>query len=182
MRKSLRNWQNVLAGITMCVVFGTTHVIKDKMVWDGLSSAVGNISIAIMSPSMPDLGFFCVTGVQYDDRDGIFGITEPRDAYNNCVSENSNWAKVTIKMNTSSSYFAYWGITDKEEAMKWAFTHEVGHALKLKHPVGQASFDGHTQPGGYPTALMNSGYLDNSAVSTNIELHDISNLRAKWGR
>ena len=58
MRKSLRNWQNVLAGITMCVVFGTTHVIKDKMVWDGLSSAVGNISIAIMSSSMPDLGFF----------------------------------------------------------------------------------------------------------------------------
>lgn len=63
------------------------------------------------------------------------------------------------------------------------FLHEVGHALKLKHPEINANLSAHTVSNGRPYAIMNQGYVRSSsdAVAPDIAFHDKVCLKTKWG-
>ncbi len=154
----------------------TSTVYQSALNWSGISSNVG-VGIAIYQSGMSSVGFYFVIGRVYDD--GTLGETVPRDANGNITSNpNCNWKAVTIYMNTSASAFS--GASNPTVAAQKTFVHEVGHALKLAHPVQNNSLLNHSY-NGLPRAIMNSGYPDSEAVSSSITSHDIVNLRSKWG-
>ena len=157
----------------------TSSVYHSAYNWSGISSNVGNIGVAIAAPGMPTTGFFSLYGqVLYG---GTLGTTIYMDSLGNIVNANSNWHMVCILMNTDSS--AYSGTGDPTQDAKKVFIHEVGHTLKLCHPVYSPGTSGHTYNGGYPKAIMNQGLPKSSTpwVSATIAEHDKSNLKAKWG-
>lgn len=154
----------------------TSSVYYSAYAWDDISSTVGSIGIAISVPGMPSTGFFGVLGQAYYD--GTLGETIPRDSNGNIVGANNNWTSVSIYMNTASNAFS--GAEDATEAAKKTFMHEVGHTLKLCHPANNSSASGHYYSG-YPRAIMNQGFPNNTNVASAITAHDQENLRAKWG-
>lgn len=60
------------------------------------------------------------------------------------------------------------------------FTHEVGHSLKLAHPVNNSSLSGHVY-NGLPYAVMCQGMPNSTNVASTVSSHDKDNLKAKWG-
>ncbi len=154
----------------------TSEVYYAAFDWNDISSNV-DVSVAIAYSGMPSLsGFYSVHGKTYSD--GTFGETIPRDSNGNIVSMDSNWYSVSIYMNTSAAIFN----NDVEFATK-SFVHEVGHALKLKHPTSNFNLTGHTYVGGYPKSIMNQNHpVDNKPwISPVVVQHDIDNLQGKWG-
>lgn len=154
----------------------TSAVYQSAFNWDNISSKV-SIGIAMYQPGMSSVGFYSVVGETYNN--GVLGRTVPRDANGNITTDpNCNWKAVTICMNISSS--AYSGASNQAVAAQKTFTHEVGHALKLAHPVQDGSLSNHIYDG-LPRAIMNQGYPDSRAVSSSVTSHDKTNLTAKWG-
>lgn len=154
----------------------TSDVYFSAYVWDDISSNVGNIGIAIYVSGMSVTGFYSVLGKVYTN--GTLGETVPRNSNGDIVSANSDWASVSIYMNTSSTAFS--GASNPTTAAKKTFIHEVGHALKLSHPTCNSSLSGHVYDG-YPYSVMNQGYPNGSYVASTITAHDKNNLKAKWG-
>ena len=66
-------------------------------------------------------------------------------------------------------------------AAKKVFTHEVGHALKLSHPIQNPTLQGHVYGPGVPSAVMNQGLPNNYYIQVVPSNHDYNNLKAKWG-
>lgn len=143
--------------------------------WGNISSNV-SIGIAIISPGMPSLGFYSVIGKVYTD--GTLGETVPYDSNGNITTLTGNFGKVTIYMNTNSNAFS--GASNPTTAATKTFIHEVGHALKLAHPLNDSSVSNHIY-GGLPCAVMNQGYPNSTSVASTVASHDIDNLKAKWG-
>ncbi|MBO6161658.1 MAG: hypothetical protein J6O53_00205 [Eubacterium sp.] len=154
----------------------TSSVYNAAHGWDNVSSTVGTVGVAMAYPGMPSTGFFSVNGVVYTD--GTLGETIPRNSSGNIVSLTSNWYSVSINMNTYS--LAYYGASDETQAAKKTFIHEVGHALKLKHPVQNSALDAHVYDG-LPWAVMNQGFPNGYNVANIVSVHDKKNLRQKWG-
>ncbi|MDD6058895.1 MAG: hypothetical protein PUB97_00760 [Ruminococcus sp.] len=154
----------------------TNEVYQAAFDWNNISSYVGTIGIAMYAPGMPSTGFFFVYGKSFSD--GTLGETVPRDASGNIVVANSNWRTVSINMNNSSSAFS--GATNRTAAAKKTFIHEVGHALKLAHPIQNSQLSGHIY-NGYPFSVMNQGYPNGYEVSSSVTNHDCRCLEAKWG-
>ncbi|MCM1334164.1 MAG: hypothetical protein NC084_00815, partial [Bacteroides sp.] len=154
----------------------SSDVYNAVSAWNGISSNVGSIGIAMAVPGMPTTGFCLVIGREYSD--GILGQTVSRDSNGNIVSADSDWNSVSIYMNTSSTIFS--GADNPTTAAKKTFIHEVGHALKLSHPINDARLSGHIYSG-LPKAVMNQG-LPNDYVSSTVASHDKENLKAKWGK
>ncbi len=63
---------------------------------------------------------------------------------------------------------------------KKTFTHEVGHALKLSHPIRNSNLANHIYSG-LPRSIMNQGYPNSTNVSSTIVIHDVGNIVSKWG-
>lgn len=146
-------------------------VYSSATAWNSISSKVNISNIVMQTPGMPYLsGFYYVYGSTYYD--GTLGETLTYNG-STIVSENSTWTSVAIYMNSNSSVFP------NETAGKKTFIHEVGHALKLKHPLNSVYFHG-PQYYGYPKAIMNQGIPNTAEVASSIQQHDIENLKAKW--
>lgn len=159
-----------------------SSVYQAAWAWNNISSKVGSIGIAMYTPGMPTYGFFAVYGKNFDD-DGTLGETIPLDASGKKVSEESDWASVKIYMNTSTS--AYSGFSNKTTVAKAVFIHEVGHALKLAHPMNNKYAAGHIYCGNneyLPFAVMNQGSPNGLERAYTVQEHDRENLIAKWGR
>lgn len=63
------------------------------------------------------------------------------------------------------------------------FRHEIGHALKMAHPIQNGSLKDHNY-NGYPIALMNQKSVNGGStnvVSQWVTNHDKYNLIKKWG-
>lgn len=152
----------------------TSAVYSAGTQWNNISTEV-NVSVVMAASGMPTTGFYTVYGTSYDD--GTYGELISRNAQGKIVSMDSNWYMVEISMNNNTSAFA------NSNAARRTFIHEVGHALKLKHPSANFSLSGHTYYGGVPKAIMNSGPASSSKpwIATAIEENDEINLIGKWG-
>lgn len=166
-----------LGGYYTSTVFGN---ITD---WNSISSNV-NLSLTYRAPGMPSSlcdQFYQIYNESmtylygFNFTSQILGQTCPTDVNGNSVSVNSNWYKVAVFLNTSSPY-----ITSSAQAKK-VFLHEIGHCLKLAHPVSNTTYHG-TLYGGLPYAIMNQGIpASGTAVAPTIQQHDIDNLLGRWG-
>lgn len=154
--------------------------------WNNISSKV-KVSLALAGSGTPSLyGAMGVIGKWYDN--GKLGETIPYDSNGNPMEiaediydVNANWAGVIIYMNTNPIAFSSDG--KLTNGARKTFLHEVGHALKLSHPLTNSSISGHIKSG-RPVAVMNYGYPDRDSgggVSPTITDHDKSCLKTKWG-
>lgn len=155
--------------------------------WCNISSNV-NVRLAYSTAGMPALsGEMYVVGEYRADR--VLGKTIPynstgeiawKDEYNKIYDVQANWDCVKIIMNTNPT--AYSNASDPSAAARMTFIHEVGHALKLSHPVKSSSISGHNI-NGLPSAVMNQGFPGNynGATSATVTAHDKVCLKAKWG-
>lgn len=143
--------------------------------WNHISSNV-NVSVAPSNISLTD--GMMVSGRCYED--GSLGETVPYSSSGKVVGLGSNWDYVEIFMNTDKTIFEL--SSNPTAAARKTFIHEVGHALKLSHPVCSIGFSEHDIDG-YPYAVMNQNYPGdkNGAVASTITNHDKSCLIAKWG-
>ena len=92
---------------------------------------------------------------------------------------NLDWSCVQIWLNTDSKVFA--SNPRPLDATQKVFLHEVGHALKLSHPVKDSSLEYHYIDG-YPFSVMNQGLpYDYDRVCVMPTIHDRLNLIEKWG-
>lgn len=156
-------------------------VYNSALAWNNISSNV-HVSVIMETPGMPTIaGTMNVYGSN-DLADGVLGRTVPYNSSGSEVSANSNWSYVVILINTTTSFYNTLNSSSATNAAKMNFIHEVGHALKLSHPEKNTSYSGHNK-GGLPYAVMNQGYPSASypAVSSTVEDHDKSCLKAKWG-
>jgi hypothetical protein len=145
--------------------------------WNNISSNV-HVSITFVGQYGGDssIGYFVVGDYYYD---GTIGETIPFDSNGNIASANSNWYRVTIKMNISSS--TYSNADNPTNAAMKTFTHEIGHALKLSHPITNYNLSGHDYGAGVPKAVMNSGFPEETYIPYLPADHDKNNLKSKWG-
>ena len=152
----------------------TYIVYNTAYAWSSTSTGV-SVNVVMSSPGMPTYGFYNVYGLSYYD--GTLGTTIPRDSSGNIVDMDSNWNSVSICICAADNVFA-----DSTAAAK-TFVHEVGHALKLKHPISNYTLTDHIYLGGVPKAIMNQGLPSSSQpwIATSIQTHDIYNITAKWG-
>lgn len=158
--------------------------------WNGISSNV-KLSVINASPGMPSIpNSLAVNGVSIvAERGGVvLGQVLFYDKnYNEC-DENTDCACSAIEMNISADAQGKYnelGENSKEAnaLAKKVFLHELGHALKLAHPVKSATHTGENAYNGYPYAIMNEGSLnDEVCASDTITDHDKSCLIAKWGK
>lgn len=144
--------------------------------WNDISSSVHISNILMEIPGMPYIsGFYYVYGRSFSatNEDGTVGQTVMYS--NGSVADvNSDWQTVSIFMNTDNVF-------PNATAAKKAFTHEIGHTLKLSHPEWSVYAHGTTY-GGYPVSIMNQGLANSSPyVSATIKDHDKANLKQKWG-
>lgn len=157
-----------------------SDVYKYGTDWNGISSKA-EVSVINYAPGMPSIA----------NQTLVFGKTYEDDTmgeakrYTNTGSEahaNGNWSYVTIYMNTAP--YVYEGEKNKTKAAKKVFLHEIGHALKLSHPIQIPYYEGHIYGNGAPYAIMNSGLPSTVGewVSLEIAQHDKDNLIAKWGK
>jgi hypothetical protein len=168
--------------------------------WNGISSKVkitsveegiGNIYTAIN-----------VFGHTYPSISMTFGETVPIDSNGNIINTltglNGNWSYIYIFMNDDANLWTRGGVSTAivEQRVVKVITHEIGHALKLRHPsdAGASAWnpisehnipaEGNNHSLLLPQALMNQGFPDedlNGAVRPACSNHDRSNLIAKWG-
>lgn len=152
----------------------TSAVYSAGTRWNDISSKV-DVSVVMATSGMPTTGFYTVYGTSYDD--GTYGELISRNAQGKIVSMDSNWYMVEISMNNDPSAFS------DSNAARRTFIHEVGHALKLKHPSANFSLSGHTYYGGLPKSVMNQGPPSSSKpwIATTVEEHDEINIIGKWG-
>ncbi len=130
-----------------------------------------------------------VVGKTTSELRGGVGYTQPYDKDGNPledeIGDNSDWWGVMIQMNIDES--AYSAASKPAMTAKKTYIHEVGHALKMKHPVCDPSLDLHSYGDGYPLSVMNQGipysYADGKGGATSEvpKYHDIINFKAKWG-
>lgn len=151
--------------------------------WNNISSKV-KVSLALAGPGTPSIyGAMSVMGQSFED--GTLGRTIPYDSNANIMIKgneydvDSNWASVRIYMNTNPNAFDCY--VSSTISAKKTFIHEIGHALKLKHPDRYE--EGHNYYSGYPHAVMNPKPPDyrNLQSAKEITDHDKSCLIAKWG-
>ncbi len=156
-----------------------SSVYNAGLSWNGISSHV-SVSVAYYAPGLSSTGFYSVIGASVGT--GVRGETIPYNSSGNETNFDSNWQRVVIKMNTNTAAYngSASGYNATDQAKK-TFIHEVGHALKLKHPIMQFGLDGHNYPNGRPWAVMNEGLINGSYIPAVISQHDRSNLIAKWG-
>lgn len=162
---SLLNWKNVYS-------YGYN--------WNNISSNVKVSMIYIEGPCVPSMAD--EMHVYGDSSLGNYlGLTLPYDSKGNRIGYDDNWAYVRITMNTASSAFS--AASNPTLAAKKTFLHEIGHALKLCHPIENSNYSGHTKANGIPIAIMNQGFpgTQSGATSSYITDHDRSCLKAKWG-
>ena len=85
---------------------------------------------------------------------------------------DSNWTNISIYMNTHPGAWGGSGtlLSTQQHIAMATFRHEVGHVLKLCHPVCNSK------------ALMHQGLpYASSNASDKMEFHDIISLINKWG-
>lgn len=160
--------------------------------WNNISNNV-KVSIEYQNSVVPYINNkWPVIGMKYSDT--TLGCTIPYDASGNLIDVNVDenldldWAYVRIEMKVEPSAFydIHNGLLSSNKLITNArktFLHEVGHALKLKHPERNAKLSGHTVSNGRPYAIMNQGYVRSSsdAVAPDIAYHDKICLKTKWG-
>ncbi len=153
--------------------------------WNGISSKVDLRTINNYYGGIPDVANqIDVDGENIPSEDGYItlGYTVPFDAYGIRTETYANWFDAKIVMNTSDEATDYYTMNDVGKThRRKTFVHEVGHVLKLSHPVQRSTASGHTIDG-YPLAIMNQGnpnYYD--YVSATITKHDKDCLKEKWG-
>ena len=154
--------------------------------WNGISSNV-NVTVINYAPGMPTVaGQMFVMGKKLEA--GALGLTVPYDSSYNIMYDSSgkeyeyhsDWSYVRIYMTTLDS--SYSQVRYKTNTAKMTFIHEVGHALKLAHPI--VDDDLHDTGYGRPYAVMNQGCVDPSFfpyVTGTVDEHDKECLRYKWG-
>ena len=116
--------------------------------------------------------------------------TCPYDQYGRPIPMNEldrDWLQIDILMNTDEKVYSeklYSGLKDKSVVAKKTFLHEVGHSLKLQHPVENSALEEHIFSG-LPLSVMNNRrpYSQGGEIFTASEPthHDRVTLIAKWG-
>lgn len=170
--------------------------------WNGISSNVDLYVMRVGESVSTAPNQINVFGVNPYERVSIdfLGRTVPFDkngknilnrANDDAISEglNEDWLYSNIEIDISPAVADYYNATyyfNMEEirtVTKKVFAHELGHALKLAHPVQSATHSGSKSYDGYPYAIMNNGLLDGKVCdSKTITDHDKSCLIAKWGK
>lgn len=174
-------------------VLTTSAVYNHGTDWNGISSNVKLSVVSVGGGTPTILNQLCVYGkdkggtiISNSDADRVIftaGETvfydengKVVDIYTNCV-----WSE--IEMNTNAKIMKFFAERPDyaKPIFSKAFRHEVGHALKLTHPLKNS--DLHTNKyGGYPEAIMNPGDPGGEEyVSPTITEHDKACLRKRWG-
>ncbi len=159
----------------------TMTVYRSALDWNNISSNV-EVSVTPYHTGMSDAGFFYVRGLPSVYEDGRTGDVIVRDQNGNVINGDGrydeDWYDITIYINTDTS--AYASDPYFAQIMKKNVIHEVGHALKLAHPIKDSSCSGHVYAG-YPLSVMNQGIITLNWVSATVSNHDRENLIYKWG-
>ena len=109
----------------------------------------------------------------------------------------SDWSSVTIYLNgivgTDNPFYSNVSDINRADQINKTICHEMGHALKLAHPIqSNSSGSRHTFPncrGNYESqqsvyAVMNQGLFYNETISkltaASPQAHDMTNLNSKW--
>lgn len=160
----------------------TEEVYKSAYNWNNISSNIKISNIIMETPGMPSTSS---TVMVYGADSGFLGDaaagTLPYDKNGNSTSLwDSDWSYAEIYLNTDVA--AYDGVDNLTLAAKKTFMHEVGHVLKLDHPLQNSTYEGHVYDG-RPYAVMNQGapFAKGGAVAPEVAQHDKNNLIAKWG-
>ncbi|MDE7229549.1 MAG: hypothetical protein K2N56_03635 [Oscillospiraceae bacterium] len=145
--------------------------------WNGISSNV-KINIREDTTGMPTIaseGLVCGE----DLGEGYFGKTSYYRANGTQVYGFMDYDYVIISINSDPNAFD--GARDKKEAARKTYLHEIGHALKLTHPI-TLNYDDHIY-NGLPYAVMNQKkpIVDGEWISPTITPHDKQCLIEKWG-
>ncbi|MCL2035986.1 MAG: hypothetical protein FWG83_01185 [Oscillospiraceae bacterium] len=180
--------------------------------WNAVSNCQVNISEIKNTGSPTSYDWVLVRGAQLES--GVGGRIYHRNMSGNLITidetnRDSNWYRAEIHMTTSMDFWqkkikvgkpGSGGPSDPsptdaqiKDRARTVFMHEVGHALKLCHPVTGStptSTAGHnirrttyTGPVYYPYSVMNTGgYPDQyEDIRASRQEHDTQNLRARWG-
>lgn len=153
--------------------------------WNGISSKVKLTTINNANGTLPNLSDqIDVEGeiIPTIDEYITFGYTYPYDMYGEEAELYAWWCGAKIMMNISNDVMTYYLYYDETGLQpRKTFVHEVGHVLKLSHPIQSSRAEGHTIDG-YPWAIMNQGSVDYSSyTSPTVTQHDKDCLKEKWG-
>lgn len=153
--------------------------------WNGISSNVDLRTVNNSSGKIPSVtNQINVEGENLPSPTGYIrlGYTFPFDINHNQADPNFSWFGAKIIMNNSEEAELFYSLYDAGKLnRRKVFVHEVGHALKLKHPIQKSTVSGHTIDG-YPLAIMNQGSpYEVSYASATITQHDKDCLKEKWG-
>lgn len=164
-------------------VFNYSDVYKYGTDWNATSSMV-NLSVVMAGGFTPTiLNELNVDGANLPiSADGmIAGYTLFYDVYGEPINENCDCAFSRIQINTSNEALDYFRTSTRGKLYaKTTFLHEVGHVLKLAHPIQDPTQSGHTL-NGYPKAIMNPGKAGYYGyIGVKIEDHDTLCVQAKW--
>lgn len=168
---------------------GTTNMNAVNL-WNGLSSNVTIYDLDDTVPSTVDTFSIKYLGYTPSDPTSNYGRTQPYKKvllWYEEVSLNEDFDKVEIFINTSpSSPFAG---ESTDVLIEKVIVHELGHALKLAHPMAQSGLQSvsnarNNYPDNYSVlANMNQGNpnLSSNLTASTPKWHDIINLKNKWG-
>lgn len=165
----------------------TKEVYESALDWNSISSKV-NLNLFWETPGVSTIGsMISVVGEKLDP--GYYGITKIYGVDGIRLKKeselNATWGSVQISMNTDFNEYNEVSDANKTRMAKAAFTHEVGHALKLAHTVN-ANYLGlemsdHTI-NGRPYAVMHDVLNEKQkALAYTIQKHDKDCLIEKWG-
>lgn len=162
------DWNGISSNVKLSVVTvgGGTPTILNQLCVYGKDKGG-----AIISDSDVDRAIFKAgETVFYDENAKVV------DIYTNCV-----WSEIEMNTNEKIMIFFEKRPDYAKPIFSKAFRHEVGHVLKLTHPLKNSNL--HTDKyGGYPEAVMNQ--LDPGSeeyISSTITEHDKACLKKRWG-
>lgn len=161
----------------------TKEVYEGALGWNNISSNV-SLNLFWETPGVPTISsMISVIGEKQDP--GYYGITRAYRADGSQLKKeselNTTWWSVQVDMNTNINEYDDVSEENKPSMEKAAFTHEVGHALKLNHTVRNTNYADHNI-NGFPYAIMHrTAREDEKAYSYSIQKHDKDCLIEKWG-
>lgn len=158
--------------------------------WNGLSSNVTIYDLDDPVPSSIDTFSIKYLGYTPSNPQSNYGMTQGYKKVSfwyEKVSINEDLDKVEIFINTSSS--SPFASESTGVVIEKVIVHELGHALKLAHPMGSYGLQSvsnarNNYPDNYSVlANMNQENPNNSSnlTASTPKWHDIINLKNKWG-
>jgi hypothetical protein len=159
------------------IVYQSIRNSVDSTVYAGWNDISSNVNIIQIANNVHGAGNIQVRGEPLGFP--FMGVTLPRNG-NNIAEIWQNWTSVEIVMNNDLGDWNLFApnIAERLVLFRKVFAHEVGHVLKLSHPLTDAMCTNFAlMQQGVPRMLPNGQW----EVSHEVAAHDFFNVRERWG-